>query len=187
MASMRPGAPLAIVVATVLGAGCVTTHHVTRPPTPDGLQLAIDTSGGPVTLLCQPAQHLPGRAPITYDALPVAIRPEGIWVASRTYAPHLLQLGDLRGFTVRRRGLGWWEGLGIGVLAGVAGGALAGYAQGDDPPCSRSPQCIFEPRFTAGEKATIGGIFGGVLGGIAGGLVGLVVGHTERYVFTPPP
>jgi len=188
MPSMRPGALLAIVTATVVGAGCVSTRHVTRPSTPDGIQMAIDTSSGPVTLLCQPAEHPPGRAPITYDALPVAIGPEGIWVAPREYPPHLLQVRDLQGFTIRRHGLGWWEGLGIGTLVGVAGGALIGYAKGDDPACDRPfPDCVLEPSLTAGDKAILGGVLGAVLGGITGGLVGLIVGHTDRYVFTPPP
>jgi hypothetical protein len=63
----------------------------------------------------------------------------------------------------------FWNGLGFGLLIGGGGGAVAGFASGDDPPGFMS--------FKASEKAAIfavalGGI-GMIVGGIGGGLSGI--------------
>ena len=78
-----------------------------------------------------------------------------------------------------RRGRGALEGLGIGALIGATGGAIAGYADGDDE-CNEQGWCILT--FTAGEKAVIIGTMFGVLGGAIGTIVGALRG--SHYVYS---
>jgi hypothetical protein len=76
-------------------------------------------------------------------------------------------------------GRGLLEGMGLGLLAGVAA-AGAGFLSGDDPTCEPGTWVCF--RWTAGEKALILGVGVGVPGAVVGGLVGLIIGSRDRYV-----
>ena len=109
-----PSLSVAVLVA-VLGSGCLSTRHVARPSTPQDLENAIAAADGSVTLLEGPPAS-PALTDTTREVRPVAIKPEGIWVASGAEPPRLLQVMDLRGFEVRRHGLGFWEGADIGLL-----------------------------------------------------------------------
>jgi hypothetical protein len=77
-----------------------------------------------------------------------------------------------------------------GALIGLAAGAIAGFASGDDPvaPTYNNPNDPFGNalgntfssisnafRMTAGEKAVAGGIVGAVTGGLIGAIVGSLV------------
>lgn len=64
----------------------------------------------------------------------------------------------------RSTGAGAVRGLVIGLLAGGAGGAVIGYANGDDDPGIVS--------FSAGEKAIILGVVLGGAGALIGGIAG---------------
>jgi hypothetical protein len=87
----------------------------------------------------------------------------------------------IRSVQVRqRRGRGAQVGrdaLTLGLI-GAAGGAVAGYLDGDDPPCN---WCL---GWTASDKAMIGGLVFGVGGAAVGGVVGAVrrPGMTWRRV-----
>jgi hypothetical protein len=77
-----------------------------------------------------------------------------------------------------QRGRGALLGLGIGFLAGALGGAVAGLASGDDPPCEG--YCLLT--LSAGGKAVIGGVMFGSLGGLIGIVVG--AGRGSRVVYS---
>jgi hypothetical protein len=66
------------------------------------------------------------------------------------------------------------KGLGIGILAGAASGALLGFLSGDDEPESWNPWNLFH--FTAGEKAWEFGVSLGGLGGAVGAVIGALKG-----------
>jgi hypothetical protein len=69
------------------------------------------------------------------------------------------------------------KGAALGFLIGAMTGAVAGLAQGDDPPDSFV-------RLTAGQK----GLVLGVVGGGAGALLGVIIGassQTERWEEIP--
>jgi hypothetical protein len=82
---------------------------------------------------------------------------------------------------------GFFEGAGLGFLAGGIVGGIAGYAQGDDPCHS----CFFY--LSAGTKAFFGGAFGAIVGIIPGGIIGAAYGHRESLepgpesAVDPPP
>lgn len=76
--------------------------------------------------------------------------------------------------------LGGVQGLGIGGAIGAIGGALLGYADGDDA-CDEDSHGGCFLSFTAGEKAALFGIVFGVLGGGVGLVVGAVKGSTTLY------
>ncbi|MEJ7813164.1 MAG: hypothetical protein WKG32_22330 [Gemmatimonadaceae bacterium] len=68
------------------------------------------------------------------------------------------------------------KGMGMGLLIGAAGGAVLGYASGDDESGFIA--------FSAGEKAVLSGVVFGVLGTVIGGLAGLS-SQTDRWVSLP--
>jgi hypothetical protein len=71
--------------------------------------------------------------------------------------------------TMKRKGsLG--RGMLFGGLIGIGGGILAGFIEGDDPPC----EGWFCWDYTAGEKATIYGVGFGLIGIVAGAVIGTV-------------
>lgn len=78
-----------------------------------------------------------------------------------------------------RRARGAGEGFLIAGGLGVAVGVVLGFADGDDPPCADTAWLCF--RFSAGEKATLGGIAFGSLGGLIGLVVGAVRGSQFVY------
>lgn len=81
----------------------------------------------------------------------------------------ILPLNSMTSLDVRHArspGYGALRGAGIGLFAGAVGGAVIGFASGDDPPGLIS--------LKAKDKAVIGGIALGFTGAIVGGLVGLI-------------
>lgn len=79
------------------------------------------------------------------------------------------------------RARGALEGAGLGVLAGVTGGAVFGYLAGDDPPCTDSQWfCI---RFSAEDKALFMGAFGAGVGAASGLVIGALTGSTSEYAY----
>jgi hypothetical protein len=80
---------------------------------------------------------------------------------------------------------GAFDGLGLGLLGGVAFGAALGFALGSDP--TQDPRSDCGPcSLTASGKAELLGLFFGAIGAGAGALVGAVVGHREVIEFANP-
>ncbi len=77
------------------------------------------------------------------------------------------------------------EGAGVGLLVGAAGGAVVGYASGDDPPCS--DESWFCLSFSAGEKAEILGVYAGGLGAVSGLVLGGLIGSRSVYEYADGP
>lgn len=73
----------------------------------------------------------------------------------------------------------FFPGLGIGLLAGAASGAVLGFISGDDPPGWFS--------FTAGQKAAMGALGLGLLGAPIGGLAGAIGGTDQRIEWAAMP
>ena len=91
--------------------------------------------------------------------------------------------GHLEEIVIKRKaaaGRGAWQG----ALIGLAAGAIAGFASGDDPvaptdnptdPLGNFFGSISNAfRFTAGEKAVAGGFVGAVTGGLIGAIIGSI-------------
>jgi hypothetical protein len=93
---------------------------------------------------------------------------------------------DVNKIYVRRRGA-VGKGALIGGLSGFAVGVIAGFVEGDDPPCVSTGQDFFGIgtalcnafRMTAGEKAGLYGT-GGL---VAGAVIGLAVGAVAHKKF----
>ena len=102
------------------------------------------------------------------------------WLAGVEVGPSgpLLDPAGIRTFTTIDHARGAWEGLGLGMLAGITTGAVIGLASGDDH-CSANGFCLFQ--FSAGDKAILGGIVLGGAGLVVGGLLGAVIGSRDVY------
>jgi hypothetical protein len=88
---------------------------------------------------------------------------------------------NVRGYELKRRGLGGFEGLAIGTLLGFVAGAVIGLAvTSDDPPCEDPHLCV---RFASRQKALLAGGLGAALGLVIGRQIGADIGHTDRYLF----
>jgi hypothetical protein len=170
-----------LMLATALHAGCTFTYRRPRPATPEQLQAQIAqdaTSGDPVTML--PALSSTTRRPPP-TGMPPHVDPTLLLSNRAATAPvsvvDVVSPGSMppRGYEVKRRMSGAWEGLAWGLLGGAATCAAIGYFDGDDPSGFIS--------FSAGEKAAMGGIAGAVVGGALGALSGAIIGHTDRYLF----
>src|SRR6185503_15868448 len=103
--------------------------------------------------------------------------PDGL--TFRTYGGGYIMPGNVARVVETRNAQGALEGLGIGALVGVVGGAALGYADGDDV-CENEGHCILT--FSAVDKATIGAVVFGVIGGGIGGAIGLIRG--SRYIYS---
>jgi hypothetical protein len=77
-----------------------------------------------------------------------------------------------------------FSGLGIGVLAGAASGALLGFLSGDDPKRGFWTNWM---SFTASEKAGIFAISLGAVGGSIGALVGGIKGADQNIEWASLP
>jgi len=166
------------IAASALG-GCTTTHLIRRPDTVEQIEPLNTKARYRMTLL---HERPPGAtSPVLAPAAPV---PNA--TANGEGAP-LVNLSNLRGYRIKRRGQGALEGWGLGVLTGAVAGVAAGFAAGDDPQCmdtnSEGGFCI---RFTAGEYAAGLGVVGALVGGLLGTLIGFAVGHTDEYIFRNP-
>jgi len=91
---------------------------------------------------------------ITEAEVPFGLQAEGLTT---------LNYNLLQAVTVKRRN-GGLRGLRTGFLSGFAIGGIIGLASGDD-------QTGFI-RFSAGEKALVGGLFTGIIGSIIGAVIG---------------
>ena len=177
------------MLATALHAGCTYTYMRPRPATAEQLQAQIAqdatngdprrTDGDPVTML--PALSSTARRPPP-TGMPPHVNPTlALSIRAATAPASVVDVVSPassmppRGYEVKRRMSGAWEGLAWGLLGGAATCAAIGYFDGDDPQEVVS--------FSAGEKAVMGGIAGAVVGGVLGVLVGATVGHTDRYLF----
>jgi hypothetical protein len=96
-------------------------------------------------------------------------------------SPRSAPTAALRRISVQKRGVGVVAVAGAGLLVGFSVGGLLGLASGDDQ-CR--DWCIF--KFTAGQKALIGGISLGVLGLAAGTIAGIIAGQQTTVEFDPP-
>ncbi len=170
------------MLATALHAGCTFTYRRPRPATAEQLQAQIAqdaTNGDPVEMLpalSSTARRAPpnGMPPHVDPTLALSNRAA---TAPVSVVEVVSPAGSMppRGYEVKRRLSGAWEGLAWGLLGGAATCAAISYLDGDDPPGFFS--------FSAGEKAAMGGIAGAVVGGALGVLVGATIGHTDRYLF----
>ena len=165
------------IAASSLG-GCTTTHLIRRPDTVEQIEPLHTNARYRMTLLHE-------RPPGATSTIPTSLALDPGATANRDAAP-LVDLSNLRGYTINRRGPGALRGLGLGILAGAVVGAAAGFAAGDDPQCPMSAEngCIF--RFSAEDKAAASGVVGALIGGLLGTLIGTAIGKTDEYIFRNP-
>jgi hypothetical protein len=173
---MRPFIPI-LAVGACLFSACTTTRTIRRPETLEELESMVWKKRAHITLLQRVPEGATMPVPEPLAALVVPADDDG--------AVPLVDLSNLRGYEVKRRGVGALEGLGIGTLIGFLGGALIGLAQGDSPPCVNVDYPCFG--FTAWDKAIFFGGMGGIGGHALGPIIGALIGHTDRYVFSDEP
>jgi hypothetical protein len=165
-----------LAVGACLFAACTTTRTVRRPETIAELESMVWKRRTHISLLLAAPEGatLSVPEPLTAFAGPPDYGDAGV---------PLVDLPNLRGYEVKRRGLGALEGLGIGTVIGFVAGALIGLATGDDSPCQNGDHdpCI---RFTSSDMALFIGGIGAVAGHALGPLIGAAVGHTDRYIFS---
>lgn len=165
------------IAASALG-GCTTTHHVRRPDTVEQIEPLYTKARSRMTLLHE-------RPPGATSTVPPPVAPAPS--ATSDGAAPLVDLSNLRGYTIKRRGKAALEGLGVGILVGVVAGVATGFAAGDDPKCMNMNSegfCLFE--FSAADKAAGLGIVGALIGGLLGTVIGSAIGHTDEYIFRNP-
>jgi hypothetical protein len=97
----------------------------------------------------------------------IAVRGHSLLLDSSNLSENSIDIGDVSAITIINKSQ-IWSGLGLGLLVGVGGGVVAGYASGDDRPGWFS--------LTAGEKAFLGGAVFGVIGIVVGGIAGALAG-----------
>jgi hypothetical protein len=165
-----------LALATALAGGCTTTRYVQRPRAVEEIQPLYTKARFHMTLVHE--RPVGATSPVPVSLLlardPIAIE----------QSVSLVDLANLHGYKIKRRGLGALEGLGMGILIGAVGGALLGAAMGDDSPCAVDSPCI---RFTSSDLAPVFGVAGAISGSVVGALTGALVGHTDEYVFGMPP
>src|SRR4029077_5799987 len=120
---------------SALGA-CTTIHHIRRPDTVEQIEPLHTNARYSMTLLHE-------RPPGATSPAPRSLALDPNATANRDAAP-LVDLTNLRGYAIKRRGRAALEGLGLGILPAAWGGVAAGFASGDDPPCSMQAEdnCI---------------------------------------------
>jgi hypothetical protein len=166
----------AFVVGACLVAGCTTTRTIRRPETVEELQSLVWKKREHITLLYGDPEGAASSVPAS-----LALAPQP---AEGDAGAPPVDLSNLRGYEVKRRGMGALEGLGLGTLFGFIGGAVIGLAMGSDGPCEPNDTHFGCVRFGAGEKALLIGGMGAIGGHALGPLIGAGVGHTDRYVFS---
>jgi hypothetical protein len=106
-----------------------------------------------------------------------ATGPRALVLRNSTGAEVVVPLGEVEKLEVRRsRGGSALRGAGIGLLTFGVGGALLGYASGDDPPGMLS--------FSARENAVIGAVVFGAIGMVGGAIIG-GASRAERWYPVP--
>ena len=164
------------IAASALG-GCTTTHHIRRPDTVEQIEPLHTNARYRMTLLLE-------RPPGAKSTVPPPVAPDPN--ATNGEAAPLVDLSNLRGYTIKRRGQGALEGLGLGILVGLVAGAAAGFAAGDDPQCPMSAENGCFLRFSREDKTIGFGVAGALLGGLLGTLIGTAIGQTDEYIFRDP-
>jgi hypothetical protein len=169
----------ALAIAALALGGCTTTYRIRRPDTVEQIEPLHTRARYAMTLLHE-------RPPGATSPAPPPVAPDPNATANGEVAPPI-DLSNLRGYRIRRRGQGAFEGWGFGFLAGAVAGAALGFAGGDDPKCMNMNSegfCLFE--LTAEDKAFAGGVVGALVGGLIGTVIGAAHGHTDEYVFRDP-
>ena len=168
-----------VLVGACLFVGCTTTRTIRRPETAEEFQALVWKKRDHITLLHASPQGATSPVPEALALVPPApLAPES------DASVALVDVSNLRGYEVKRRGLGALEGLGLGTLFGFMGGALIGLAMGSDRPCEPNDTHFGCIRFDASEKALLIGGAGAIGGHALGPLIGAAVGHTDRYIFS---
>jgi len=150
-----------LAVGACLLAACTTTNTIRRPETADQLESMVWEKRAHITLLHGVPEGGRSSVPESLAVLRGAPDPDS--------GVPLVELSNLRGYEVERRGRGALDGLGIGAVLGLVGGALVGLATGDS------------------DRARFFGTIGAVGGLAVGSVIGAAVGHTDRYVFSNEP
>jgi hypothetical protein len=159
------------VCAALLLATACTHHHP-------------ETTLRPTSLLTEATAQLVNDREVK---LRVASTPDGLRWVQRTATPDdgragppgaIVDSAEMRSFTTVSHGRGALEGLLLGAASGLALGIGIGLASGDDH-CNPNSFCLFQ--FSAGEKATVGGLVLGTTGLALGALVGAVIGSHDVY------
>jgi len=113
------------------------------------------------------------------------------WVNAVSGRPQTVATAEIKTIRFKKSGRGALQGLGIGLLAGAAAGAIIGLASGDDPPCETDPNDAFgfgrgiceAFRLSAAEKAAAGAVALGIAGMLVGTPTGALIGSKEEYRF----
>ena len=162
-----------LAFAAALLTGCTSTRYVPRPARIDDI----------------PPLHTKARfhmiwlhAPPEGATSPVPTMPAIVPDADAESVP-LGDLSNLRGYEIKRRGVGALEGLGLGVLIGLIGGVLIGASSGDSK-CAPDSECV---GITSSDLALFFGAIGAFGGSLVGPVIGSLVGHTDRTLFTDEP
>jgi hypothetical protein len=171
--SMRPFISI-LAVAACLFPACTTTHTIRRPATAEELQSLVWKKRDHITLLKGDPEG--STSPVPRSLAPAAPPPEG-----DADVP-MVDLSNLRGYEVKRRGVGALEGLGLGTALGFLAGAVVGSAMGTDRSCQNVDEGCVE--LSSSNMALIIGLLGAVVGHATGPLIGAAVGHTDRYIFS---
>lgn len=164
-----------VAVGAWLFAGCATTRTIRRPETIEQLESMVWKKRAHITLLLAAPEGATLRVPepLTAFAGPPDDGDAGV---------PLVDLANLRGYEVKRRGLGALEGLGLGTVIGFVAGAMIGLSLGSDRSCQNVDEgCV---QFTSSDKGLFFGLMGAVAGHAIGPLIGAAVGHTDRYIFS---
>lgn len=86
----------------------------------------------------------------------------------------------IKSIEVKNRATGGIQGFLLGLAGGFLIGAVAGLAEGKDPPCDENSTCV---RYSGGLKAIYYGTLLGVGGGLGGALVGAIKGSNTSFEF----
>jgi hypothetical protein len=170
---------LCLASCFLLASACTTTWPLRTPLEAAALNREWQAAPTEVELVSTVPDE---RAAIVVEARQLRLEGERLrWLTPGTLESKEAPLAAVRRVSwlsrddPRARGFG--QGLAIGALAGVLGGAFLGYASGDDQ-CTG--WCI---RFTAADKAKMGAVGLGVLGALVGAIVGSVSGVHEEVRF----
>jgi hypothetical protein len=165
-------------IAAFVSGGCTTTHRVRRPDTFEQLEPLQTSARYRMTLLHE-------RPPGATSSVPPSLALGPGAPVNGAVAP-MVDLSNLRGYRIKRRGAGALEGLGLGSLIGAATGVALGFAAGDDPKCMNQESNCYPLELSAGDKALLFGVIGVLAGGLIGTVVGAAVGHQDEYLFWNP-
>jgi hypothetical protein len=168
----------ALALTAALLAGCTTTRYAQRPARIEEIAPLHTKARFHMTWLHVSPEGATSPVPTTLQMVPDA---DGESVPLGDLAGGL---SNVRGYEIKRRGVGALEGLALGVVIGFIGGAVLGAAAGDDSKCDPDYPCV---RFTSSDLAFLFGGIGAFGGSLVGPVIGSLVGHTDRTLFTDAP